>query len=63
VGVFQYLCILTLGLFSVDKRIGLTYGILLYLIAYGTPVGLGILSLWWGGVNLQRLTSSAERTP
>ncbi len=60
VGVFQYLCILTLALFSVDKSIGLTYGILLYLVAYGTPVVLGVLSLWWGGVNLRRVAASGE---
>ncbi len=60
VGVFQYLCILTLTLFSVDKSIGLTYGILLYLVAYGTPVILGVFSLWWGGVNLRRVAASGE---
>lgn len=58
VGVFQLLCILTLALFSVDKSIGLTYGILLYLVAYGPPVILGVLSLWWGGVNVRRVTAS-----
>lgn len=57
IGVFQYLCILTLGLFGVDKSIGLTYGILLYLVAYGTPMVGGIVALWLGGINLQRLTS------
>lgn len=55
VGVFQYLCILTLALFAVDKSVGLTYGILLYFVAYGTPVVLGILFMWWGGVNLRRV--------
>jgi uncharacterized protein (TIRG00374 family) len=54
VGVFQILCIWTLEIFSIDKSVGLTYGILLYLIAYGTPVVLGILFLWWGGINLRR---------
>jgi uncharacterized protein (TIRG00374 family) len=57
VGVFQYLCILALSLFSIDKSIALTYGILLYFVAYGTPVVLGILFLWWGGVNLQRIAA------
>lgn len=57
IGVFQYLCILTLGLFGVDKSIGLTYGILLYLVAYGTPIVGGVIALWLGGINLQRLTS------
>jgi len=54
VGVFQILCIWTLEIFAIDKSVGLTYGILLYLVAYGTPVVLGILFLWWGGVNLRR---------
>lgn len=58
VGVFQYLCILTLALFSVEKGIALTYGILLYLVAYGTPVVLGILFMWWSGVNLRRVAAS-----
>jgi uncharacterized protein (TIRG00374 family) len=58
VGVFQILCIWTLALFAVDKSVGLTYGILLYLIAYGTPVVLGILFLWWGGVNLRQIAAS-----
>lgn len=57
-GVFQALCIATLALFDVDKTLGLTYGILLYLISYGTPVVVGILALWWGGVNVQHLTAS-----
>ncbi len=61
-GVFQYLCILTLGVFGVDKSAGLTYGILLYLIAYGTPIILGVLCLWWGGVNLRRMTAPPDKS-
>ncbi len=58
IGVFQALCIVTLALFGIDKSMGLTVGILLYLIAYGTPIVLGILFLWWGGVNLRRMNAS-----
>ncbi len=61
IGVFQYLCILALALFSVDKSVGLTYGILLYLVAYGPPMILGVLFLWWDGINLRRI--SAETAP
>ncbi len=57
-GVFQYLCILTLSLFSVDKSAGLTYGILLYLVAFGTPIVSGIFSVWWVGVNVQQITAN-----
>ncbi len=56
-GVFQALCILALSLFGVDKGIGLTYGILLYLIAYGTPIVAGIAVVWWGGINLRRVSA------
>lgn len=59
IGVFQYLCILALALFGVDKSIGLTYGILLYLVAYGPPLILGVLFLWWDGINLRRLSTEA----
>ncbi len=57
VGVFQYLCILALALFGVDKSTGLTYGILLYLVAYGPPMILGVLFLWWDGINLRRISA------
>ncbi len=60
VGVFQYLCILTLSVFGIDKSIGLTYGILLYLVAFGPPLILGILFLWRYGVNLRRVAASGE---
>jgi uncharacterized membrane protein YbhN (UPF0104 family) len=60
IGVFQYLCILTLGLFGVDKSIGLTYGILLYLVAYGTPMVGGIIALWWGGVNVGKIAKEPK---
>lgn len=57
IGLFQYLCILTLGLFAVDSSIGLAYGILLYVIAYGTPMVLGVAILWWGGISLKSAAS------
>lgn len=57
IGVFQYLCILALALFGIDKGVGLTYGILLYLVAYGPPLILGVLFLWWDGINLRRLSA------
>lgn len=57
VGVFQYLCILGLSLFGVDKGLGLTYGILLYLITYVPMALVGVVLLWWQGVNLKRVTA------
>jgi glycosyltransferase 2 family protein len=57
IGVFQYLCILALKLFDVTQGAGLTYGILLYLVAYVPPIVLGVFFLWWDGVNLRHLTA------
>lgn len=57
VGVFQYLCILGLSLFGVDKGLGLTYGILLYLVAYAPMALAGVVLLWWQGINLKRVTA------
>ncbi len=53
IGVFQYLCILALAIFGVDKSVGLTYGMLLYLVAFGVPIVLGLLFFWWGGFQIQ----------
>jgi uncharacterized protein (TIRG00374 family) len=61
VGVFQALCIITLALFGVGKTEGLVYGILLYLVAYGVPVVLGIIFLWYYGINLKRVTASESQ--
>ncbi len=58
-GVFQALCILTLSIFSIDKSVSLSYGILLYLVAFGPPAILGILFLWWDGVYLRRISAGA----
>ncbi len=54
-GVFQALCILTLSIFSIDKSVSLSYGILLYLVAFGPPTVLGVLFLWWDGIHLRRI--------
>lgn len=61
IGVFQYLCIVTLALFGIDKGVGLTYGILLYLVAYGPPMILGVLFLWWDGINLRRISTETAQ--
>ena len=58
VGMFQYLCITTLALFGIDRSIGLAYGIMLYVVAYGTPIVLGILVMWWGGVSLTSIRAA-----
>jgi uncharacterized protein (TIRG00374 family) len=49
IGVFQYLVILGLSLFSVPKSLALTYSLALYVIVFGPMIVLGIGLLWLEG--------------
>ena len=52
IGVFQYICILVLGLFSLDQQTGLSYGILLQALVM-LPVTLaGLGYVIWRGASL-----------
>jgi uncharacterized membrane protein YbhN (UPF0104 family) len=51
IGLFQYLCILTLGLFGVSQSESLSYGILLQAIVFLPTTLLSMAGLWlfgWG---------------
>lgn len=45
-GVFQYLCVLALGFFGIDRGTALGYGFLLYAVVFLPPVVLGAAALW-----------------
>lgn len=55
IGVFQYLVILALSVFSVGGVPALGAGVLLYLIAYVPPVIGGLLFLWAQNISLVSL--------
>jgi uncharacterized protein (TIRG00374 family) len=58
-GIFQYLCILSLGLFGVSQTAGLSYGILLQAIVFLPPTILSLAflgSMGWG-IGEQRVES------
>ena len=55
VGVFQYLAILTLSIFSVDKDVALGYSIVLYLVVYLPMVLIGGYCLWHEKITWQKL--------
>jgi glycosyltransferase 2 family protein len=57
VGVFQALCILGLSLFGVDKSLGLTYGILLYLVTFAPMTLVGIALMWRQGLSFRRVVA------
>jgi uncharacterized protein (TIRG00374 family) len=46
IGVFEYLCVLTLALYGVDQSVALSYGILLHAITL-VPTTLGGAIYWW----------------
>jgi len=66
-GVFQYLCILALSVFGVDRATALTYSFVLYFVVFLPPTLLGGLGLWWYVVSPGRkkdeLASNLHRHP
>ena len=62
VGVFQYLCVLALSVFSVDRTLALSYGVVLHLVVFTPMILLGTACLWKESLDLQRIASwSLER--
>jgi uncharacterized protein (TIRG00374 family) len=49
IGLFQYLCILSLSLFGVSEVVGLSYGILLQAIVFLPTTLLSLAGLWFFG--------------
>ncbi len=47
IGLFQYLCILSLALFGIGQVSGLSFGILLQAIIFIPPTLFGLFSLWY----------------
>ncbi len=55
IGVFHYLCVLTLGLYGVDPALALACGILLHAVVYVPIFVLGIYYLWRENLSWSRL--------
>jgi uncharacterized protein (TIRG00374 family) len=47
-GVFHYLCMITLSLFGVSQTVALSYALLLHLVVYLPIVVGGVLGIWLG---------------
>jgi len=58
IGVFQYLAILTLSIFTIDKNVALGYSIILYLVIYVPIVLIGGYCLWREKVTWQKLAEA-----
>jgi uncharacterized protein (TIRG00374 family) len=63
IGVFQYLCVVTLSLFGVDRSAAFSYSVILHLVMYLPPSLLGLLYLSRSGYSLSRLRQEAGRVP
>jgi len=59
VGVFHYVCVLSLSLFSVDRSLALSYGLVLHLIVFAPMISLGAWFLWKENYELSKLTSAS----
>ena len=56
-GIFQYLCILALAPFGVGKSSALSYSVLLYFVAFGPLLLLGVFFTWWEGMREHHVKS------
>ena len=61
VGVFQYLCLLALGVFGVERNLAFTYSLVLYAVALMPLALCGALFLGWGNISMRRLTRQVGR--
>jgi len=61
IGVFHYLCIITLGVFGIGQNAALTYALLLHAVVYLPIVVGGVLGLWIENYDLGSLTRASRR--
>ena len=60
VGVFHYICILSLSLFSVDRSVALSYGLVLHLVVFVPMMSLGTWFLWKENYELSKSKAEAK---
>jgi uncharacterized protein (TIRG00374 family) len=46
IGVFHYLCLLTLGVFGVESSLAFSYGVILHVLTMAAPTFIGLVCLW-----------------
>jgi len=46
IGVFHYLCLLTLGVFGVEPNLAFSYGVILHMLIIVLPTFIGLACLW-----------------
>ena len=61
IGVFQYLVILTLSIFTLDKNLALGYSVVLYLVIYVPITLMGVWGMWHEKITWGKLTEAMAR--
>lgn len=60
IGIFEYLCVLTLALFGIDRTVALGYGILLHAIVFLPHLLSGLFVIWAFGYTYDQDYASAS---
>ena len=60
IGVFHYLCLLSLSVLGVDESQALAYGFVLHCIVVLPPIAAGLVCLWKENLTLYRLVAKVE---
>jgi hypothetical protein len=60
IGVFHYLCVITLAIFGVGRDAALTYGLILHVLVYLPMMILGPIGLWLESVSWRDLRHLAD---
>jgi uncharacterized protein (TIRG00374 family) len=60
IGVFHYLCLLSLSVLGVDESQALAYGFVLHSIVVLPLIGAGLVCLWKENLTLYRLVAEVE---
>jgi hypothetical protein len=63
IGVFEYLCVISLALFGVDQTHALSFGVLLHVLTYLPPLIAGVFALWGAGPAARSLRRGASEAP
>ena len=63
IGVFHYLCVVTLSLFGVERSVAFSYGVILHLVMYLPPSLLGLMYLGRSGYSVSRLRQAVAAVP
>lgn len=63
IGVFEYLCVLSLAVFGIDQARAISFGVLLHVMTYLPPLVAGVLAMWGTGPAARSLRREVSEAP